>query len=329
MKNFTHPEGIFEINIPLEWNYMNDYFGYEHKNPFSFERYDNSCGCFQISCYHKSQKEINEKLPIYRYFQKNITFSKVSYNDDDGFRFYLWTAKIEDYVFMAKYVCQPNSNNICDINSDLIKVERSLESLLFIDEDNRLQAICFDRFEKFCSSLAASFDLKNLAIENKNYIQHIIMSANQIDAYLRLCIVLKIQISEKTDLFKLEYLFQSETDKPIAEKTIFKTAKDMSVISQNVFNDLWNLYNARNKIVHRYIISDIKTHELVSISYKYELLAEEIRLILEAIEEEQYSKKIGYYSTKHPHREKGINHISELYSMVNNKHLYNDFMREL
>jgi hypothetical protein len=46
MKYFTHPEGIFEIKIPLDLHYKNEVAGYENVSPFSFELFQNTQGCF-------------------------------------------------------------------------------------------------------------------------------------------------------------------------------------------------------------------------------------------------------------------------------------------
>jgi hypothetical protein len=89
------------------------------------------------------------------------------------------------------------------------------------------------------------------------------------------------------------------------------------------------LYDRRNKVVHRYIITDIKTKELLEIGYEYELLCEEVRLVLRNIETEQFDKKIGYHGYKDPHREKDKNHVDELFSMVNDKHFYKEFYRNI
>jgi hypothetical protein len=63
MKYFTHPKGIFEIKIPLDWYYKNQVAGFEDESPFSFEPFEDSPGCFQISCYNKSGNEIHSSFP--------------------------------------------------------------------------------------------------------------------------------------------------------------------------------------------------------------------------------------------------------------------------
>ncbi|MDI9312624.1 MAG: hypothetical protein QM535_20610 [Limnohabitans sp.] len=328
MKYFTHPEGIFEIKIPLDWHYKNEVAGYENKSPFSFELFQNTQGCFQISCYHKSEKEINPNLPKGLFNNDKLEFIRTELPDDE-FKILLWATVVEDYFFMAKYVCQPTKRNLNIVKKQIEKVETSLSTLTCLSLNRREFAINYDRFEKFNASLAASFDLKNKAIKNNSLIELIIILANHIDAYLRLCIVHKLQIIESTTLFKLDYLYQAETDRPIMEKKIYDKAKEMHILSEVQYTQLYKLYDLRNKVVHRYIITDIKTMELENICFNYEIICEEIRLILESIEKEQFEKKVGYHGTINPHREKDESYINELFSMVNDKHFSKKFHRKI
>jgi hypothetical protein len=328
MKYFTHPEGIFEIKIPLDWYYKNEVAGYENKSPFSFELFEDTQGCFQISCYHKSEQKLNPTIPKHGYNNNNLKFSQTELPDSE-FKILLWATVVEDYFFMAKYVCQPNNLNLKIIKEQIAKVENSLSTLMCLSPDRREYAIGFDRFEKFNASLAASFDLKNKAVKNTSFIELIIIDANQIDAYLRLCIAFKFQIIENTALFKLEYLYQGENDRPLTEKKIYDKAKEMGILSDDQHKKLYMLYDLRNKVVHRYIITDIKTIELLKIAYEYELLCEEIRLVLRNIETEQFEKKVGYNGSKDPHRDRDKSYVDELFSMVNDKHYYKEFHRNV
>lgn len=328
MKYFTHPDGIFEIKIPLDWHYKNEVAGYENKSPFSFELFKNSQGCFQISCYHQTEKQINPNLPTNEFNVNKLKFIRTELPDSE-YKILLWGTVVEDYTFMAKFVYQPTNRNANIIKKQIKKVEESLSTLMCLSIERREFAVNYDRFEKFNASLAASFDLKNKAIKNRSYIELIIIIANQIDAYLRLCIVHKFQIIEETSLFKLEFLYQSENDRPIMEKKIYDKAKDMGILSEEQHLQLYQLYDLRNKVVHRYIITDIKTMELSRICFDYELICEEIRLILVSIENEQFEKNIGYHGTGDPQRERDLNHVKELFSMVNDKHFSKEFHRKL
>jgi len=328
MKYFIHPDGIFEIKIPLDWHYKNEVVGYENKSPFSFELFQNTQGCFQISCYHKSEQKINPNLPKNTYNNDKLDFIKTELPDPE-FKILLWATVVEDYFFMAKFVCQPTKHNSNIIEKQIEKVESSLDTLMCLSPDRREFAINYDRFDKFNASLAASFDLKNKAIKSSSFIELIIINANQIDAYLRLCIVHKFQTIENTILFKLDYLYQGDNDKPIMEKKIYDKAKEMNILSEEQHNKLCKLYDLRNKVVHRYIITDIKTMELRKISYDYELLCENIRLILADIETEQFEKKVGYHGSSDPHKKIDQDHVDELFSMVNDKHFYKEFHRKV
>ncbi len=328
MKFFTHPKGIFEIQIPLDWHYIKNVDGYEDKSPFSFELFENTNSCFQISCYHKSEQEINSKLPSHEYNLDKLKFIAIELPDPE-FRIMLWSTVVKDYFFMAKYICQPTKLSDEIIIEQISIVENCLSSLICLSPDRREYAIGYDRFEKFNASLAASFDLKNKAIKNLSIIEIVILNANQIDAYLRLCIVFKFQILEKTNLFKLEYLFQSEADKPLMEKKIYDKAKEMQIISDKQHKKLYELYSLRNKVVHRYIITDIKTIELKEICYEYELICEEIRLMLKDIETEQFENKVGYNGIIDPKGEKDESFVDELFSLVNDKHFYKEFHRDI
>jgi hypothetical protein len=103
----------------------------------------------------------------------------------------------------------------------------------------------------------------------------------------------------------------------------------MKILSEEQYVQLYKLYDQRNKVVHRYIITDIKTMELKEIVMNYELLCEDIRLILADIETEQFDKNVGYHGTKDPHRERDENHVNELFSMVNDKHFSKEFYRKI
>lgn len=329
MKYFTEPQGRFVIKVPTEWQYKNVFFGYEEKSPFSFELYENPVGAFQISCYSEKEKPINKNVKIQKANHRNLDFIKARM-DDDEFNMHLWYATVEDHMFMAKYIYDPNKENDPEIKVELKKVEECLATLEFLSEDNRILAISFDKYEKFMASLAASFDLKSKAIENKSLIEFVIITANQIDAYLRLSLVMIKQLDDKTNDIAIQLLYQGETDPPMMERKIYKEAKDHKIISEDVFNGLESLYKSRNKVVHRYVISEFKTRDLYQIAYEYEIICEEVRLVMRDIENRQFSERIGIYGDgQDPQEEPDEKYLKLLFSQVNDKHLIEDLKREI
>ncbi|MBP1165263.1 hypothetical protein J2787_000804 [Chryseobacterium rhizosphaerae] len=329
MKKFTSPDGVFEIDIPIEWDYRNEIMGLENSPPFSFEPFRNSIGCFQLSHYKKEKNKYQRFKNKHEYFENNLKFEKRQIDENDGFIIIIWATTVKDFFFMAKYVYQKIKVINNKLEKEIEKVENSLKSLICIEPNSRTLATHLYRYEKFVASLGATFDLKAKAIENESAIELLIINANQIDAYLRLSIVLKYQILDNTKLFRIKYLFQDQDDKPINEKNIYREAQEMKIIDINLYNKLFDLYNERNKIVHRYIITDIKTFTLYKIAFEYEKMTEKMRLILRKIETEQFTKKVGYHSIKNPHRNKEESHVRLLKSMINEKHFLDQFHRDL
>tara|TARA_R110002072_G_scaffold302818_1_gene488941 strand:- start:2169 stop:3179 length:1011 start_codon:yes stop_codon:yes gene_type:complete len=329
MKYFTHPEGKFIIKIPVEWQYKNVAVGYDEKPPFSFELYEDNIGCFQLSCYSEKEKAINKTVKSQKFDTDNLDFLEQRM-DGGGFNMHLWFAVVEDHMFMAKYIYDTDKAENKKVKTELRKAKESLKSLRLLSLNARKEAIITDRYEKFMASLAASFDLLNAAYENKSAIEIIIVIANQIDAYLRLAIIMKKQLKNKNDEIDISLLYQGENDKAIFEKRIYKIAKDLGILDLTLFNRLETLYNKRNKTVHRYIISDLRTRDIDDLSIEYVFISEEIRLINEKLENEQFEEKIGIYGgLRNPQEEHSPESINFLHSQVNDKHLTGKWERKI
>jgi uncharacterized protein YutE (UPF0331/DUF86 family) len=127
-------------------------------------------------------------------------------------------------------------------------------------------------------------------------VELVILLANQIDAVLRQSIILNHQLINRVNDIEVSLIFQKENDHPIMEKTIYQRALDDGVISQNQYNKLTELYIGRNKVVHRYIISDLRTDEIVRFVIEYSEIYDELGDQLIALEQKQYEYQIGIYS---------------------------------
>lgn len=329
MKYFTEPNGKFVIKVPTEWQYKNIAIGYQEVSPFGFELYDNSVGAFQISCYSEQEKALNKNISTQKYDTNKLDFIKQRM-DGGGFNMHLWYAVVEDHMFMAKYIYDTSKQDDTEVKAELEKAEMALATLELISPDKRNLALEFDKYEKFMASLAASFDLKNRAIENKSVIELMIIIANQVDAYLRIAIVMKKQLQEKTNRIDIALLYQGETDTPIMERKIYKQAKNLGIISQDTFDKLDKLYTERNKVVHRYIISEFKTVNIYEIVYDYEKVCEDVRQSLKVVEYLQFAQGIGIHGNgRHPDEEPTEQNINILYSQINDKHLVWDLFRDI
>jgi uncharacterized protein YutE (UPF0331/DUF86 family) len=64
------------------------------------------------------------------------------------------------------------------------------------------------------------------------------------------------------------------------ERKIYRQALDLGIITAEINSKLEALYNERNKVVHRYIITDFKTRNFYQIICDYELICETVRIAL-------------------------------------------------
>jgi uncharacterized protein YutE (UPF0331/DUF86 family) len=324
MKHWTEPNGILLMHIPIEWQYKNPVFeDIEEKSPYSFELYEDSVGCFQLSCY-----PLTELVPNHKGTSKpGWTLSRM---DSEEFDTHLFFGQIDDQALIGKYIHNHELQGNERVTKQLEIVQAVLKSITIVPEKDRTLAASLDKHDQFLASLVASHDLLNSAVESESYIESIIVSANIIDAYLRLSIVITKQLRDKTDEIDVKYLFQAEGERGLMERSVFRDALELGVMNQSTVDELSDLYNLRNRIVHRYIISPIKTRDMVPVVGRYLEALEKIRLILREIEESQMGKNFGIYGRGFT-REDNLDdvEIRRACSWANDKHLFGKYKRDV
>lgn len=329
MKYFTNPVGEFLIKIPIEWQYYNVAAGYTEESPYSFVPYENpeGAGAFQISCYPANERTPKENVQPADKDKLEFIEKRM---DDAEMNMHLWFCTVQDHVLMAKYIYSKALSNTPRIKEELEKVKTALSKAAYISKCNRPRVLALDRYYKFQAALAASFDLKESALESRSLIEFILIVASQIDSYLRLCIVMKKQLNDRTEEFEEKYFYQGEKCKPITERAIYKEAKSLGVLSDENYDCLSSLYDLRNKIVHRFVISDIRTRDLLDIALDYDAASEEIRLSMRELEGLQRDSKIGIYKdSAAPDDEIDKEELKFLFANVNDKHLLKKYRRGL
>ncbi len=65
------------------------------------------------------------------------------------------------------------------------------------------------------------------------------------------------------------------------------------VIDESMFTQLQALYDERNRVIHRYIVSRITTSEVLDIAIRYEHMIEALTKRLNEIEERQIRENVG------------------------------------
>ncbi|GED22958.1 hypothetical protein [Halomonas halmophila] len=329
MKHWTEPNGIFLIQIPTEWQYLNPVVeGEEEKSPYSFQPYENANGCFQISCYPleeiapKLADEYPNGVPELRW--------RPSRMDDSEFCVHMFYGASADQALIGKYIHDASLDNDEQINEELRLVDKILKSVVIVPPGDRKLASDMEKFDRFQGALAASYDLLDNAIESDSFVEVIAVSANQIDAFLRLSIVIAIQLKNQTDEVPIKYLFQAEDERGLMERKIYDDALKYNVIKDNDHKELNSLYKLRNRVIHRYIISNIKTRDLPGIALRYVEACEKVRLILRDLENKQKDCQYGVYGKKFmKFSEPDDEAIKRLFADVNDKHLIRKFARKV
>jgi uncharacterized protein YutE (UPF0331/DUF86 family) len=329
MKHWIEPNGNFIVNIPIEWQYKNVvYDDIEEKSPYSFELYENPVGCFQLSCYTLLDKGTNPNFPIQKNNSKIDWFP--SRMDNEEFHVLLFHAQVDDLLCMAKYIYSVALKNDNKVKEQIGKVKLALDSFRVIPQSDRELAKNLNKHDNFLASLASSYDLLNNALKNESYIEMIVILANQIDAFLRSSIIIKEQLENQTNDIDVKYIFQANNEGGINERKIYKKAHELNIINDETLKELNDLYDCRNRVIHRYIISFIKTRDIIKIAYDYLVLKEKVRLILKEYEERQYGKGFGVYGTGYSITDEfDETDYKRAYSWANDKHLIEKFKRKL
>jgi hypothetical protein len=328
MKHWTEPNGILLIQIPIDWQYLNPAFkGEEEISPYSFQPYDDSVGCFQLSCY--PLEELAPKVASSNPKGIQKLDWRESNLDDSEFCTHLYYGALGDQALIGKFIHDVKLKNDVRIKEQLKIVKAILNTVTIVPQADRKLAADLDKADRFHDSLAASHDLLFSAIESESYIEIIAIAANQIDAYLRLSIVIAKQIAAKTNDIDVKYFFQVDGEWGIMERKIYEHAIEVGVIDDEKSNELNALYQLRNRVIHRYIISNIKTRDLVEIAARYLASLESVRLILAKFENMQANEEYGVYGKKFGGINTDAKAIQRLYAGANDKHLLKKFKRDI
>ena len=123
-KNFLENNGLFIIQIPVEWGYKNPEFDAKENEPHSFELYEKSIGCFQITCKPKTTGKIRElikskKLKTQEIGKTNLEFQE-NFAPSEKFDVYFWMAIVEDYFIMCKYIYDAPKRKIAEIKAEIV-----------------------------------------------------------------------------------------------------------------------------------------------------------------------------------------------------------------
>jgi uncharacterized protein YutE (UPF0331/DUF86 family) len=332
MRAYIDTRGRFKIDVPDHWNCREE--DKRNGNPTTFMFGDDSEDCFQISCIPKNKGAFPEILRVRPFPKNEYSKSQLSFlqrnisTHEMGVT--IFEAKVEDYFILALHTSSNKETDSRTIQNHLDGIVQSLKTLVAVDPAHWADVAAHARFKRFMISLLASIDLTNKAQEKGSSIELVILYANRIDALLRLALILQKQLEDSTDNIDITLIFQSETDQPIFEKSIYKQALAHKIIDEFLFEKLINLYDIRNRVVHRYIISDLKTDDIVRLVVDYMDIEEVIGNMVRVLEQEQFVKKIGIYGGENnPEDSISAEQMKGLLTDLHDKHANKQIIKEI
>lgn len=152
-----------------------------------------------------------------------------------------------------------------------------------------------DLVSNFLSGIGAAHNLLVDAIElNVAFTEQVCLCATLIDGILRLSLVMEEQLETGKEVVDSKLLFQGKRQKKfISEREIYCRARQKRIITKEIERKLNLLYNRRNIIIHRYLISDIKTKDVIKVAKQYIDIYLKIKERHRSVHNKLVHKKIG------------------------------------
>jgi hypothetical protein len=296
-KDFIHNDGYFKIKVPFTWRYTPPKEG---EKVHTFSEYEIwKTDAFQVSIFKVDERGLERfkslaarKTKINLNGQDYFTSEPI---EADGVTIKIWMALIDQEVVTLTLTCVDDETEKpqAPLEDRLEVAERIVSTFQLVNEKDRESEIKSHRFATFLQGIGASSYMLDKAVESKSFIEATCLLASQVDGLLRTGIVLKKQLDDKNSDIDLEWIYQGPDDRKKSEKDIYNKALELGVISKEIFNKLFELYEDRNRVIHRFIISEITIAEVEEIAYHYYLIQQKVNGVIFEIEKEQIEKGVG------------------------------------
>lgn len=296
-KDFIHTDGHFKIKIPFTWRYTPPIEG---EKVHTFSEYEIwKTDAFQVSMFKVDEQGLERfKSLAARKIKTNLNGQDYFTSEPivaDGATIKVWMALIDQEVVTLTLTCVEDETEElrAPIEDRLEVAERVASTFKLVKEQDRENEITSHRFAAFLQGIGASSYMLDKAVESKSFIEATCLLAGQIDGLLRTGIVLKKQLDDKSSDIDLEWIYQGPNDTKKSEKDIYNKALKLGVISEEIYNKLFELYEDRNRVIHRFVISEITIAEVEEIAYRYYLIQQKVNRVIFEIEKEQIEKGVG------------------------------------
>ena len=150
-----------------------------------------------------------------------------------------------------------------------------------------------EKFQNFLRAFGAARLLLQRAHERGSLIEGLVLYAALADGFCRICLVLQEQLEKKTGDINQKCIYQHGNEQNFNERKIYNLALEKKIISKNLFKELNTLYDIRNKVIHRFFISEVEYTHLEIVCTRYEKVYEQLHKITYDLESEQIKRGIG------------------------------------
>jgi len=146
---------------------------------------------------------------------------------------------------------------------------------------------------QFMDGFVGAAELLQRAGQNGFFIEYICLAASVIDGSLRIGLILQHQLKTQSSALLEELLLQTDAIPIVSERKIYRRAAQEGVIDGDLARKLEELYTKRNRVVHRFIISELTTHEVLQIATEFEQTLPAVNAAVGTLEARQVELGVG------------------------------------
>jgi len=150
-----------------------------------------------------------------------------------------------------------------------------------------------EKLENFIRAFGAARLLLEKAYEDGSLIEGLVLYASLTDGFCRICLILNEQIKQRTTLINEKYIYQKDGDHNFTERMIYRKAFNEKIISKTLFDEINILYDIRNKVIHRFFISEVEYSHLEIVCTRYERVYSQLWQITYDLEADQIKNGVG------------------------------------
>ena len=149
------------------------------------------------------------------------------------------------------------------------------------------------KFQNFLRAFGATRLLLQRAHERGSLVEGLVLYAALADGFCRICLVLKEQLDKKNGEINQKYIYQHDDEPNFNERKIYGLAFEKKIIDKNLFKELNTLYDIRNKVIHRFFISEVEYTHLEIVCTRHEKVYEQLHKITYGLESKQIKQGVG------------------------------------